>query len=134
MQIAPPEPEIESDPILPMINVVFLLLIFFMLAGALHRLDVLDVEPPRSESELPEVDEDSVVLVSADGRLAMGDAELDDLDLQLKVLDFLARYPQATIRLKADGRVEAGRVIEVMELLSSVGVEEVVMLTLEPEP
>ncbi|WP_282605556.1 biopolymer transporter ExbD [Pelagibius sp. Alg239-R121] len=133
MKISAPEPEAESDPILPMINVVFLLLIFFMLAGALHRIEAFDVEPPVSESELPEVDQDSVVLVSADGRLAFGDDELDELDLQLKVLDLLAAQPEAKIRLKADGQVDARRVIEVMELLSSVGVDEVLMLTLEPE-
>ena len=134
MQINAPESAVEGDPILPMINVVFLLLIFFMLAGSLTRIDALDVEPPTSQSELLDVDQDSVVLVSADGRLAMGDSELDDLDMQLKVLDFLDKYPGSVIRLKADGRVEAGRVIEVMELLSNVGVSEVVMLTLEPEP
>jgi len=133
MEIRPPESDYQPDPILPMINVVFLLLIFFMLAGALHAIDVLDVEPPRSESDLPRAELDSVVLVGADGRLAMGEHEVDELDLQLKVQDLLATRPDAVIRLKADGEVAATRVVEVMELLAAVGVEQVMMLTLEPE-
>lgn len=133
MKIRAPDPEVQTDPILPMINVVFLLLIFFMLAGALHRIEALDVEPPVSASERSEVDQDAVVLVGADGRLAFGDTELDELDLQLRVLDLLAAQPETEIRLKADSRVEADRVIEVMELLSGVGVDEVIMLTLEPK-
>ncbi len=133
MKISTPEPEVETDPILPMINVVFLLLIFFMLAGALHRIEALDIAPPVSESEIQEVDKDTVVLVSADGRLAFGDTEIDELDLQLKILDLLAAQPEVKIRLKADGQADARRVIEVMKLLSSVGVEEIVMLTLKPK-
>ena len=103
MEIRPPDSGYHPDPILPMINVVFLLLIFFMLAGALHAIDVLDVDPPRSDSELPRSELESVVLVAADGRLAMGESELDELDVQLKVQDLLAESPDTVIRLKADG-------------------------------
>ncbi len=134
MEIRPPDSDYQPDPILPMINVVFLLLIFFMLAGALHAIDVLDVEPPRSDSELPRAELESAVLIGADGRLAMGETEVDALALQLRVQDLLAARPDSVIRLKADGEVAAARVVEVMELLAAVGAERVMLLTLEPDP
>ncbi len=133
MQIQPPEQGEELDPILPMINVVFLLLIFFMLAGALHAVDVFEVTPPTSVSETDAMDEEGVVLVGADGQLAIKGAVVDETDLQLAVSDMLAARPEALIRLKADNRVDAVRVVEVMELLEAVGVERLILLTLEPE-
>ena len=133
MQLVPPEPREEPDNILPLINVVFLLLIFFMMVGALHAIDAFDVQPPTSASEQGVEDGEMVVLIGEDGRLALGEKEVDDLDLQLGISDLLAERPSAVIRIKADGRVEAVRVIEVMEMLEAVGIQRVILLTLEPE-
>jgi len=48
-------PERRPDPteerVLPLINVVFLLLIFFMLAGSLSVTEPFDIEPPASQSQ-----------------------------------------------------------------------------------
>ena len=88
---------------------------------------------PRSDSELPRSELESVVLIAADGRLAMGESELDEIDIQLKIQDLLEESPDTVIRLKADGAVPASRVVEVMELLAAVGAERVMLLALEPD-
>ena len=51
MRFEPPRPRNEDERILPLINVVFLLLIFFMLAGRLSASDPFQVEPPRSSAD-----------------------------------------------------------------------------------
>ena len=133
MQLEHPEAREEPDNILPLINVVFLLLIFFMMFGALHAADFFSVEPPTSASGEDQVLDETVVVVAADGRLAIGDDQLDDLGMQLKVSDLLAERPGSMVLLKADGQVDATRVVEVMELLNAVGVERLLLLALEPE-
>lgn len=40
---------------LPLVNIVFLLLIFFMMAGAVSAPEPLKVQPPRSWSTRPEL-------------------------------------------------------------------------------
>ncbi len=124
----------ETDNMLPLINVVFLLLIFFMLAGALQAVDLFDVEAPVSLSAEAEANAPPLVLIAADGRLAIDDVEVDSLGLQLRVSDLLARDPEILLRVKADLRTEARRVVEVMELLNAVGVERILLLSLEDRP
>ena len=134
MRLPEPERIDDSDNMLPLINVVFLLLIFFILVGAFHSVDLFEVEPPESTTADANEAEPPLVLVGADGRLAIGEQQVDELDLQLAVSDLLAEQPSAVVRVKADLRSEARRVVEVMEMLNAMGVEQVLLLTLEPEP
>ena len=125
--------EEEPDTILPLINVVFLLLIFFIMTGALHAVDYFNVNAPSSSSEFQASLDDTVILVGGDGRIAIDNKEVDEVDLQLSVSDKLAANAGAIFRIKADGRVDAARVVEVMELIEAVGVRRVMLLTLEPD-
>ncbi len=132
MQLPSEIQEEETDPVLPLINVVFLLLIFFIMTGALHAVDFFNINPPDSLSQAPGALEDTIILVGAGGRLAIDNEEVDDVDLQLAVSEKLAANEKAVFRLKADGRVDAVRVVEVMELIEAVGVRGVTLLTLSP--
>ena len=134
MQLPTPNQGEEPDNILPLVNVVFLLLIFFMLTGAIHAVEYFDVTPPVSTSKEIVLVNETVILVNADGRLSIDGKEVDAIDLQLSVSDKLARQPELEIRLKADGDVDAVTVVEVMELLEAVGVRHLNLLTLEPKP
>ena len=132
MQFEDPQLQEEPDNILPLINVVFLLLIFFMMFGAIQAADFFSVEPPDSASGSEDSLRRDIVLIAPDGRLAFDDEELDEVALQLRVSDRLTEEPRVLIQLKADGRVDASRVVEVMGLLEAVGVERLLLLTLEP--
>ena len=92
-----------------------------------------NVNPPSSSSEFQGSLDDTVILVGADGRVAIDNKEVDEIDLQLSVSDKLAANSGADFRIKADGRVDAARVVEVMELIEAVGVRRVMLLTLEPD-
>ena len=58
---------------------------------------------------------------------------MDEIDLQLTISDRLATNAGAVFRIKADGRVDAARVVEIMELLEAVGVRNVTLLTLDSD-
>ncbi len=133
MQFQSGKQEEEPDRVLPLLNVVFVLLIFFIMTGALHAVDYFNVNPPSSSSEFQASLDDTVILVGADGRLAIDNREVDEVDLQLSVSDKLAANAGPVFRIKTDGRVDAARVVEVMELIEAVGVRRVMLLTLEPD-
>ena len=113
----------------PLIDVVFIILIFFMLAGKLTASDPFQVQPPRSLSEGPPVQRDSLVLVGADGRLALDGVVMEGTVLKAALAERLAGANEVRVRLKADGRAEAARVVAVMELLREAGVERLKLLT-----
>ncbi|MFO7484265.1 ExbD/TolR family protein [Oceanibaculum nanhaiense] len=117
----------SDEGIIPLINVVFLLLIFFMLAGKLSQIDPFEVTPPDSASESLPDGSTLTVLVGADGRIAF-----DGKPLELEALPAaLAEHSKdgAVLRLKADQQAEADRVIEVMESLRAAGIEKLSLLT-----
>ena len=99
----------------PMIDCVFLLLIFFMVSA------VMRVPPPFGFPTLPESSTKHEfprkkynVFISSDGRMAIDEQEfytLDELDM------FLSAHENqiTTLIIKADKRTEHGIVIDVME-------------------
>ena len=130
MRFEASRPKNDEERILPLINVVFLLLIFFMLAGKLSASDPFEVAPPRSISEGPPAAQDVLVLVGADGRLALDGEMVDGPALKALLAERLTAAAKVRVRLKADGRAEATRVVAVMELLREAGVKRLKLLTL----
>ena len=128
MRLQPPRKREMPENTIPLINVVFLLLIFFMLAGRLSQPEPFGVTPPESASEQRPGEHDSVVYVNADGKVALGrdDVSLADLPAALDAARGDAAKP---VRLKADAKAEANRVIQVMEKFKAAGVGRVVVLT-----
>lgn len=124
----------DDGRILPLINVVFLLLIFFMVVGKLSVFDPFAVTPPTSRSEGLSDEQEMIVLVAADGRLALDGAVVDEAALKTAVAERMQTDQRTPVRLKADANAEAVRVVAVMELLRDAGVKQVSLLTLEQSP
>lgn len=129
MRFEPPRPRNEEERVLPLINVVFLLLIFFMLAGRIAASDPFEVAPPRSASEGAVQRHDMLVLIDAEGRLALDGEIMTKAALQEAVADRIAGNRQVRVRLKADGRAEAAGVVALMQTLRESGVERLKLLT-----
>lgn len=118
----------ELGDVLPLINIVFLLLIFFMLVGALEPADPFELTPPESASDEAAGARELLVFIAADGRLAL-DHELVDLEgLPEAAAERLEERPGAAVKIKADGQAESTRLIEVMEALHRAGVARVTLL------
>lgn len=120
----------EDERILPLTNVIFLLIIFFMLVGHLARPDALAIQPPRSVSSNPADVSGLVVQINAEGLIAIDGQKVSPRMLKERAQDYLANHPQGKgIRLKADGLVDAARVVAVMQVLRKAGVEQLRLLT-----
>lgn len=120
----------QDAQILPLINIVFLLLIFFMIAGHMSATGPFEIDPVQSASAGLPQPENLTVHMAADGRLALDGVELDLEDLEAAVR---ARHEADTglrVRLQADGRAEAMQVVMVMERLRAAGTERLELLTL----
>lgn len=90
MRFARPRAKSGADPILPLINVVFLLLIFFMLVAQITTPPPVRVNPPVAEAELLETQPDTLYL-TADGTAHYGDLTGDAALAQ--VLDLPPEHP-----------------------------------------
>lgn len=119
----------NDDQILPLINVVFLLLIFFMVVGSLSATDPFRIEPPRSVNGGAGDPKDLILLIGADGRLALDGAVVEAAQLQGAVAGRLQSLAHPEVHVKADGGAEASAVVKVMETLRRAGVERIRLMT-----
>jgi len=108
------EPD-QNDRLIPMINIVFLLLTFFMIAGTFHAAELLDIEPPEAPSGGEMREEGPVVLIDRSGAMALGDERLD-MDAIIARLKPEGEEPPQ-VRIKAD---RAARVKVVLPLLKKM--------------
>lgn len=114
----------EGENVIPLINVVFLLLIFFMIAGSLGRTELFDVQPPESISDARPPESARRVLMAADGRLA-----LDGRPVAMDALGPRLANTTAPVEVKADADAPAARLLELLTALRAAGVEEVELIT-----
>ena len=120
----------DDQRVLPLINMVFLLLIFFMLAGKLTA-EQMKIELPRSASQDPASPQSVTLSMDAQGRLFLNaDMVLHD-ELQLA----LARYPEvgsmdSPLVLRASAAAEATKVVTVMSRLRDAGIDQLQLLTI----
>lgn len=130
MKIPLPTEETRTElSVVPLVNVVFLLLIFFMLVGQVASPEALDVQPPRSTSGTEPADETIKILLTRDGQIAVERVVVPASRVTQRVAAILAERPAAAFQVKADARVEAVTMIRTMERLRAAGVEQLTLLT-----
>ena len=130
MQFALARRKRDEEHILPLVNVVFLLLIFFMLAGAFSSLDPIGVEPPRSNAEGEPGEHDLVITFGADQQLAVDGRLIERAVLGDLLRERLAETPEHMVWLKADHAADALDVMALLETLNEAGVTRARLLTL----
>jgi biopolymer transport protein ExbD len=118
----------DDDRILPLINVVFLLLIFFMLAGKLTSSDPFRIDPPASVSTAEAGEHVFLILIGADGRIAVNGETTDPAGVGA-ALSGRARGVAAKVSVKADGGAPAALLVETMEHIRTAGIDGMRLLT-----
>ncbi len=129
MRFEAPRKDDDEARILPLINVVFLLLIFFMVMGSLNMTEPLEVEAPESVSEGSYQPEMLHLLLDRNGQLALDNEVLTETVLLERVKTRLAANPTLQIQLKADAQTAGNRVVLLMEGLREAGVKRLRLLT-----
>ncbi|MEQ8410758.1 MAG: biopolymer transporter ExbD [Erythrobacter sp.] len=129
MRLPREKPKRELINITPLIDVVFILLVFFMLAGSIEPEDAFAVTPTASSSDLRGDVQDLVILVGEEGEIAINDRSVPRDALEGEVRDILTGNPEVLIQLKPDSRAEAKDVIAIMEEIRNGGASYIVLLT-----
>ena len=115
-----------QEPMLPLINIVFLLLIFFMIAGSLQKLGPFEVDPSTSQTAEARPEDTIVLWFSNTGEIGIDDLTggLDRLSSMLPA-DYIGR----PVEIRADREVEGARVVSLLARLQELGIEKVQLMT-----
>jgi len=113
----------------PLIDVIFLLVIFFAVSTTFLESSGLELELPTSAATASREAEDLTVLMSADGRLSFGGEELDRQDLAKSLRAALRESESKVVVLRADTHTEHGDVVELMDVIRDAGAVSLTVAT-----
>lgn len=127
MRMKSPQRREPPENTIPLINVVFLMLIFFLFAGSVARDDARKIEPPLNILEDETIRSTGALIVDPQGRTFAGEAEVG-------VADWIAQQDEpggtdGPIKVAADGTLKADALEKVLRELKDAGRTDIVLIT-----
>lgn len=128
MDFAPPRRKPARENVVPMINVVFLLLIFFLMSAQIAPPDPVEIMPPLAETtETPLPDDAQMAWLDAQGVLYLG---------EMRGADAMAALADVTgpVTLRADAMLSAADFAAILRQLGEAGVSDIRLVALSGAP
>ena len=121
----------NSDNLLPLVNIIFLLLIFFMMAGIIEKTKELnDISLPTVTIEEYQENDQPVLFINKNGQLILDDTPvtLENLKNNLESVS-----GEKKLLIAADGDLMSQQLNEVLTELHDSKISKVTLITLKNE-
>ena len=117
--------ETEAPNITPMLDVVFILLIFFIVTANFIKEPGLEINRP--DSETSEITENAAILIAigAAGEIYMDGRRIDVRQVKANVIRLIAENPQGSVVIQADVKSTAEKIVAVMDEVREAGVVDI---------
>lgn len=117
----------------PMIDVVFQLLIFFMVTTVFAVQSGLKVDLPQASTSDAPPEKDLSITISEKGEMDLNGTmvTMDDLEEQLRIQKDI--FGSKVLIIKADNKAKHGVVVDVMDAAKIVGIDQLAIATDEEE-
>ncbi len=114
-----------------LIDVIFLLLIFFMVSSTFREHVGIDVALPEAETtDVQEMATHEIVVTEA-GDFYFGQQKVDEAALRDAIASLLKAEPEATLVLRADENADFGKAVRAIDIARSVGGTRLIIPTRE---
>lgn len=135
MQFRRQKSHINLNPDLtPLIDTVFLLLIFFMVSTSFAAIRYgIKVNLPTATTAREKVEEDIIISITKDNHIFLGKKWIKEKDLVNLLKKRLTTYKKDIVIINADKETRHGKVVEVMDLVRQAGITKLGILTTQEE-
>lgn len=116
--------EVQID-MTPMLDIVFIMLIFFIVTTSFVRESGLDVQRPQASQAQAKPSSSIMLAISAQGEIFIDRHQVDIERVQSNLAQLLVEQPQANLVIQADERVAHGQVVRVMDEASAAGIDNI---------
>ena len=115
--------------LVPLINIVFLLLIFFMLSSTLITPDKFDIQLPVSDKGDSHESVPIVILLRDDGTIALNNVAASLTELSDLLVSEIEAGAQPELMVRADALANTKDVVAVLRQAKIAGIEAVALAT-----
>lgn len=116
-------------PLTSLIDIVFLLLIYFLLTTNFITEQGIDVNLPDAEASAPQTRLEITVYIDKAGLVVVGDQPVDFNNLFDQLKDRIAANPKQLVVVKADGSIALDRAVQVMDIAQAAGAQSLFLAT-----
>ncbi len=130
----------EDEPavnLTPLIDVVFILLIFFMVSTTFQRESEIKIELPEASSEPVEEKEDVLeIVIDIEGHYFIGEQQVVNTELEtlkIAIQKFLGEQTEMLVVIRADRSTPYEAVVRAMDATAQLGLLQMSLATNQPE-
>lgn len=109
----------------PLIDMVFILLIFFIITTNFNRQTGVDVSKPKAKSAISQGAKTIMIGVTREGTIHLYGRQVTLERLQMIISQEITKAPETSIVIIADQDASIGKAIEVMDNCSTAGATKV---------
>ncbi|MEI6730530.1 MAG: biopolymer transporter ExbD [Pseudomonadota bacterium] len=120
---------IREPGLIPMINIVLLLLVFFLVTGSIEKFSALPIDLPVAKNGKSLNDGQVVILLGSQKEILINDEFVTPGDFLHIMQEHLRDNPKTIISLKADGHLPATFMISIMNQIKAAGGTNISLVT-----
>ncbi|MAC41870.1 MAG: hypothetical protein CMJ05_08800 [Pelagibacterales bacterium] len=116
----------------PLIDIVFLLLIFFMLASEFTDFKTIDmVSPNQSNKEINETKLPIILEISENGIININNKEIEFNKLSITVDEMLTNKNINKVVISTPNETKVNVLIKIVDIIRNLGIENIALITKE---
>lgn len=112
--------------IVPLVDVLIVLIFFFLMTMQFRHYNMLDITPPTMETAGKNANAENIVIaINKEGTFFFNDKLIDSKSLELSMLDFHKKHSVSSLLLVVDEETPLKYMTEVIDLSRKTGLENV---------
>ena len=119
------EEEESRIDLTPMLDVVFIMLIFFIVTTSFVKESGIEVSRPSAKTAEQQTRASILVAINQSGEVWIQRRKIDLASVRANIERLHAESPEGTVVIQADRRSETGLLVEVMDQIKLAGVEKI---------
>ncbi|WP_028321918.1 ExbD/TolR family protein [Desulfatiglans anilini] len=116
-------------PLTSLIDIVFLLLIYFLLTTNFMVDEGIDVKLPQAQASRPQTRTEITVYVDAEGRAFLENTEMSLGELFKRLQELIGNAPDQMVLIKAERSVVLNKAVQVMDVAKAAGAGRLCLAT-----
>ena len=116
----------------PMLDIVFIMLIFFIVTSTFVKESGIDVTRPQAQTAISQELTSILIAIDEHGEIWINQRRIDIRSVRANIERLYAENPQGTVVIQADKASQTGVLVQVMDQAKLAGVENVAIAATQP--
>lgn len=121
--------KIRAISMVSLIDIVFTIILFFLVAGHLEKFSIIPIDLPSADSSQRLEEGPIVVLLGKYGEVIINDDLYEGATITAELAREFANNPERVVTIKADAYLEANKLVDFLEQIRAAGGKNLSLVT-----